>query len=100
MLPEEPISEPSRPFRLWILGCALFLIGFITREVFERNSNVAYSYPQSVAIQFLFYGIGFLIFWIDWILTRKNSPYGVLGCLGLMILAMGSLMAILSSIPK
>lgn len=96
------MSVPRREsrVRLWLVSLTLFVAGFAARLFLEGAGEEADMYPAAVAIQYYAYFAG-LVTWAAWMTFQAGSSraYGF-GCLGGIALAVFSLFAVISSIPK
>jgi peptidoglycan/LPS O-acetylase OafA/YrhL len=95
------MSAPeTRPrLRLWIVSLALFVAGFVGRAVLSAQGNVAYSYPYSVVLQELAYGLA-LFCWLSSCAIQAGPRQRVGSCLFGFLLAIAACAGILTTIPK
>jgi hypothetical protein len=93
-------SPSGLKLRLWVVALALFAIGAIARSVFLYQGNEAYSYPYAVEFQLYPYGAALAVLAL-WILfqTRRARQLAI-GCVLWLFMAIASVAAVLSSIPK
>ena len=86
--------------RLWVVSLAFFAAGFLGRLMAHVGvDNVAWSYPIEVAIQWYAYFAG-LTLWLAWLVLQAGPKRHAPGCLAGVVLAVGSFIALISSIPK
>jgi hypothetical protein len=86
--------------RLWVVSLALFVGGFASRLALDAQGDVGSSYPAAVAIQWYAYGAGLVVWAAWWALQAPPGRGSALGCLAGVLLAIASLFAVISSIPK
>jgi hypothetical protein len=86
--------------RLWLISLIFFAGGlFGSMWVNAGVENIAWSYPIEVEIQWYAYWAG-LITWMLWLAVQAERRLVPLGCFIGIVLAVASLIAIISAIPK
>lgn len=82
------------------MSLTFFVAGFTARLFLDRVGDEAYLYPTTAAIQYHAYFAG-LVTWGAWMAIQAASSRAFgFGCLGGIVLAVFSLFAVISSIPK
>ncbi len=92
-------DKKSHRLRLWVISLAFFAAGAIGRVVLSREGNEAYSYPYAVELQFCAYGAALTALAL-WILLQAHGAQQWVGCGVWFLMAIASVVAVLSSIPK
>jgi len=67
------MADGRRRVRLWLIAAVLFAAGLAGRLTLEFSTDVAYSYPTAIGIQFLFYGAGLIVLAVSWSLGADSS---------------------------
>jgi hypothetical protein len=84
---------------LWLISLLCFAAGFVT-QITLAQVDVAYSYPVSVSLQMLWYGLGLVLFFVWTVTAAEKTGRVALGWGALLLLALASACSILWTIPK
>lgn len=93
------MAEAPRRVRLWLVAVALFGAGLGGRVVLHATTDPALSYPTAVGLQAVFYGAGLVVVFVS-LGAVEDRVRGLLGCFGLIVLALVCGLMLVSSVPK
>lgn len=96
---ESPAPLRWYQARLWLISLLCFAAGFVT-QITLAQVDVAYSYPVSVSLQMLWYGLGLVLFFVWTVTAAEKTGRVALGWGALLLLALASACSILWTIPK
>lgn len=92
---EQP---PRQRIRAWPVAVVLFVGGFGSRLVLDVTPGDPFArFGAAACIQILAYGTGLIVLAVWWLRSSDVGPRGMLGCIGWLVLAAASVLAVVTT---